>query len=54
MGEAVLQAALAHGALLVVNSDSHFPETVGNLAEGAALLKKYNVPPEQVLNARKH
>ena len=50
----VVRAALRRDVPLVVNSDAHFPETVGNLAEGAALLKKYNVPPEQVLNARKH
>lgn len=51
--DGVVQAALRWGARLVVNSDAHFPETVGDLAAGAALLDKYSVPPELVLNAGK-
>lgn len=51
--DGVVLAALTRGARLVVNSDAHFPATVGDLAEGAALLDKYAVPPELVLNARK-
>jgi len=48
----VVRAALCRGARLVVNSDSHFPEMVGELDIGIQLLDKYRVPPEQVLNAR--
>ncbi|AGL03550.1 PHP domain-containing protein [Desulfoscipio gibsoniae] len=48
----VVQAALRWGAKLVVNSDAHFPSTVGELSTGIQLLDKYRVPPEKVLNAR--
>ncbi|MCG8401872.1 MAG: PHP domain-containing protein [Firmicutes bacterium] len=50
--DAVVRAALRRGVPLVVNSDAHFPATVGEQAEGAALLEKHGVSPEQVLNAR--
>ena len=49
----VIRAALKWGAPLVVNSDAHFPERVGKVAEGLALLKKHQVAPDRVLNARK-
>ncbi len=52
--DGVVRAALRRGVPLVVNSDAHGPESVGNLAGGAALLEKYNVPPDLVLNARRH
>jgi len=48
----VVQAALRQGAQLVVNSDAHYPETVGELDVGIKLLDKYRVSPERVLNAR--
>lgn len=48
----VVRAALRWGAPLVVNSDAHFPASVGNLEPGLALLRQYRVPPEQVLNLR--
>jgi len=48
----VVRAALRQGALLVVNSDAHYPETVGDLDIGIKLLDKYRVPRERVLNAR--
>jgi len=51
--DGVVRAALRRGASLVVNSDAHFPGSVGDLAVGAALLDKYRVPPERVLNARR-
>ncbi len=50
--DAVIKAALRQGVPLVVNSDAHFSESVGDLAEGVALLKRHGVPPGQVLNAR--
>ena len=49
--EPVVLAALRHGALLAVNSDAHYPATVGELAYGAALLERLLVPPEQVKNS---
>ncbi|MEW5953189.1 MAG: PHP domain-containing protein [Bacillota bacterium] len=49
--EPVVLAALKHGAFLAVNSDAHYPATVGDLAYGAALLERFNVPPEQVKNS---
>lgn len=49
--DGVVQAALRWGVNLVVNSDAHFPETVGVVAEGIELLDKYQVSPDQVLNA---
>ena len=48
--EPVALAALRHGAPLAVNSDAHFPASVGDLAVGAALLQRLKVPPEQVKN----
>lgn len=50
--EELVRLAAKESVDFVVNSDAHFPETVGNLAEGGALLEKYNVPPERVLNAK--
>lgn len=41
------------GVNFIVNSDAHFPETVGELDYGAYVLKKANVPPERILNAVK-
>lgn len=40
------------GVKFVVNSDAHFPESVGKLEKGLNLLEQAKVPPEQVLNAR--
>ena len=50
--EDLVKAALKQGGNFVVNSDAHFPETVGDLASGGALLEKFKVPWERVLNAR--
>lgn len=49
----VIKAALKWGVSLVVNSDAHYPESVGEVAEGMVLLEKNRVSPAQVLNARK-
>lgn len=51
--EDVIKLAFKEGVNFVVNSDAHFPSTVGNLESGGLLLEKFNVPVEQVLNARK-
>ncbi len=47
----VIKAALNHGAPLVVNSDAHYPGTVGEVDKGVELLTRWGVPVEQVLNA---
>lgn len=48
----VAMAALKEGAEVVVNSDAHFPEMVGELEEGLLLLQKINFPPEKIRNTR--
>ena len=45
-----VRLAAKHGAKLVVNSDSHFAASVGVLDAAVALLDKYNIPAEAVLN----
>jgi len=49
--EEIVHAAARWGARLVVNSDAHFPSSVGNLADGAALLERLDFPAEMVINA---
>ena len=49
--ENVVRAAARRGAKLVINSDAHFPETVGDTASGAALVERLRFPVEMVLNA---
>lgn len=49
--ENIVRAAARWGAGLAINSDAHFPETVGNLAAGAALVEKLRFPAEMVINA---
>lgn len=41
------------GVEFLVNSDAHFPESVGALEYGAWVLEKAGVPPEQIKNARR-
>ncbi|HWI54505.1 MAG TPA: PHP domain-containing protein [Desulfobacteria bacterium] len=52
--EELVRTALKEGVNFVVNSDAHYPSTVGNLSSGGELLEKFKVPVERVLNARKH
>ncbi|HEX3032966.1 MAG TPA: PHP domain-containing protein [Bacillota bacterium] len=47
--EDVLTVA-ATGARFVVDSDAHFPASVGNLEMGVHLLEKAGIAPEQTLN----
>lgn len=51
---ALVSQAAQTGVNFVVNSDAHFPETVGQLEEGGRLLEKFNIPAARVLNARKN
>jgi len=46
----VVAAAQKAGAKLVINSDAHTPERVGDLESGLALVKKLNFPLERVVN----
>jgi len=46
----VLEAA-RYGVDFIVNSDAHYPETVGCLEYGSWVLEKAGVPGERVLNA---
>jgi putative hydrolase len=46
-------AAARSGVDFVVNSDAHFPESVGCLDYGSWVLEKCEVPVERVRNARK-
>lgn len=39
------------GVNFIVNSDAHFPETVGDLDFGSHVLNKAGIPAERVLNA---
>ena len=41
------------GVNFIVNSDAHFPESVGELDFGSYVLEKAGVPPERVLNSVK-
>ncbi|EGO64537.1 phosphatase [Acetonema longum] len=40
-----------YGAKLIIGSDSHYCETVGEFTAALALIAKYNFPPEQILNS---
>jgi putative hydrolase len=49
--ENIIRAAARHGARLAINSDAHCPESVGELAAGAALVERLRFPAEMVINA---
>jgi putative hydrolase len=46
----IARLAKEHGCKLIAGSDSHFAFSVGELGAAAALVDKYAIPPEQVLN----
>jgi putative hydrolase len=48
--ERIASLAMRHGAKLIVGSDSHYHETVGDFGAAEELLRKYEIPPELVLN----
>ncbi|MBU7006266.1 PHP domain-containing protein [Phosphitispora fastidiosa] len=49
--EVLVRAAVKTGVDFVVCSDAHFPASVGELQEGAAVLERFAVSGERVLNA---
>lgn len=48
----LIREAAAAGVTFVVNSDAHFPQTVGELSAAALWLEKLHIPPDMVMNAR--
>lgn len=49
--EGIVRSAARWGARLAINSDAHYPETVGELASGLALVEKLRFPAEMIINA---
>lgn len=49
--EEIVRSAARWGARLAINSDAHYPETVGELASGLALVERLRFPAEMVINA---
>ncbi|MFX4262580.1 PHP domain-containing protein [Pelotomaculum propionicicum] len=49
--EEIVRSAARWGARLAINSDAHYPETVGELASGLALVERLRFPSEMVINA---
>lgn len=47
---ATIQLAAREGVKFIINSDAHYPETVGHLESGLALLQQAKVPIEQIVN----
>lgn len=48
--DTIVSLAARYGAKLIVGSDSHYHETVGDFGAAAELLKKYGIPATQVIN----
>lgn len=48
----LIKEAAAAGVTFVVNSDAHFPQTVGDLSAAGRWLEKLHIPPDMVMNAR--
>ena len=49
--ENLIREALPTGVNFIINSDAHFPETVGELEEGIRLAERFNIPAERIVNA---
>lgn len=49
--EGYLRAALPGGADLVIGSDAHSPERVGDFAEAIKLAEKMGIPAERIINS---
>ncbi|MEW6663015.1 MAG: PHP domain-containing protein [Bacillota bacterium] len=45
-----IRVAAKEGVKFILNSDAHFPETVGQLEQGLAVLEQAGVPVEQIVN----
>lgn len=48
----IIREAAPTGVNFVINSDAHFPATVGELSDGVALMEKFKIPAERIINAR--
>lgn len=46
----LLEAAVRHGARLILNSDAHFHEDVGNFTKAIPLLDRFGIPESMVAN----
>lgn len=51
--EQLIAQAAPTGVNFVIDSDAHFPATVGKLEEGIKLMEKCHIPAERIINARK-
>ncbi|MDD4334232.1 MAG: PHP domain-containing protein [Desulfotomaculaceae bacterium] len=49
--EEIVRSAARWGAKLAINSDAHYPENVGELASGLALVERLRFPAEMIINA---
>lgn len=49
--EEIVRSAARRGARLAINSDAHYPESVGDLASGLELVERLRFPAEMVINA---
>ncbi len=48
----IIKRVSDHGVEFIIDSDAHYPETVGELDAGWALLQQAGVPAERVVNVR--
>lgn len=48
--DATIQQVLEGGAMLVVNSDAHKPDNVGECAFALSIVQKYNIPESRIAN----
>lgn len=49
-----VKEAYSYGVDFIVNSDAHYPESVGCLDYGSWILEKLEVPEERIRNYKKH
>ena len=49
--EEIVRSAARWGARLAINSDAHYPESVGELDSGLALVERLRFPAEMIINA---
>lgn len=47
----IIEETASYGVKYIVNSDAHFPDTVGKIESGLELLEHYAIPVENIVNA---